>query len=77
MVRIVQEAEVGWTPGPVWTGAENLAPSGIRILDRLVPAVLLYLLRYPHFGTIQDVTELLCKLTGVVEGPRRRTLRRM
>ena len=23
-VRIVQEA--GWTPGPVWTGAENLAP---------------------------------------------------
>ena len=23
-VPIVQEA--GWTPGPVWTGAENLAP---------------------------------------------------
>ena len=23
-VRIVQEA--GWAPGPVWTGAENLAP---------------------------------------------------
>ena len=23
-VHIVQEA--GWTPGPVWTGAENLAP---------------------------------------------------
>ena len=22
----VQEA--GWTPGPVWTGAENLAPPG-------------------------------------------------
>ena len=25
-VPIVQEA--GWVPGPVWTGAENLAPSG-------------------------------------------------
>ena len=20
--------EAGWTPGPVWTGAENLAPTG-------------------------------------------------
>ena len=25
-VPIVQEA--GWAPGPVWTGAENLAPPG-------------------------------------------------
>ena len=25
---IVEEA--GWAPGPVWTGAENLAPIGIR-----------------------------------------------
>jgi hypothetical protein len=31
-VPIVQEA--GWAPGPVWTGAENLAPSGIRSPDR-------------------------------------------
>jgi hypothetical protein len=23
--------ETGWTPGPVWTGAENLAPTGIRL----------------------------------------------
>ena len=22
--------EVGWAPGPVWTGAENLTPTGIR-----------------------------------------------
>ena len=28
----VQEA--GWTPGQVWTGAENLAPTGIRSPDR-------------------------------------------
>ena len=24
----------GWDPGPVWTGAENLSPTGIRSLDR-------------------------------------------
>jgi len=32
LVPIVQEA--GWTLGPVWTGAENLAPAGIRSPDR-------------------------------------------
>jgi hypothetical protein len=26
-VPIAQEA--GWAPGPVWTGAENLVPTGI------------------------------------------------
>ena len=31
-VPIVQEA--GWAPGPVWTVAENLAPTGIRPSDR-------------------------------------------
>ena len=31
-VPIVQEN--GWAPGPVWTGAENLAPTGIRSPDR-------------------------------------------
>jgi hypothetical protein len=31
-VPIVQEA--GWAPGPVWTGEENLAPTGIRSPDR-------------------------------------------
>jgi len=30
-VPIVKEA--GWAPGPVWTGAENLAPTGIRYPD--------------------------------------------
>ena len=30
-VPIAQEA--GWTPGPVWTGAEILAPTGIRSPD--------------------------------------------
>jgi hypothetical protein len=32
-VPIVQEA--GWTTGPVWTGAENLASAGIRSTYRL------------------------------------------
>ena len=26
--------EVGWAPRPVWMGAENLAPTGIRSADR-------------------------------------------
>ena len=30
-VPIVQEA--GWAPGPVWTGVENLTPTGIRSPD--------------------------------------------
>jgi hypothetical protein len=33
-VLIVQET--GWAPGPVLTGAENLAPTGIRSLDHPV-----------------------------------------
>ena len=33
-VPIVQEA--GWAPGPVSTGAENLAPTGIRFPDHQV-----------------------------------------
>ena len=36
MVAIVQEA--GWAPGLVWTGAENIAPTGIRSPDR--PAII-------------------------------------
>ena len=31
-VPVVKES--GWAPGPVWTGAENLAPTGIRSPDR-------------------------------------------
>ena len=44
-VPIVQEA--GWAPGPVWTGAENLAPIGIRSLDGPARGQSLYRLRYP------------------------------
>ena len=44
-VPIVQEA--GWAPGPVWTGAENLAPTGIRSPDRSARSQSLYRLSYP------------------------------
>ena len=39
--------EVGWAPGPVWTGAENLAPAGIRSLGRPGRSESLYRLSYP------------------------------
>ena len=44
-VPIVQEA--GWAPGPVWTGAENLGPTGIRSPDRPCRSQSLYRLSYP------------------------------
>jgi hypothetical protein len=42
---VVYEAE--WAPGPVWTGAENLAPTGIRSPDRPTRSESLYRLSYP------------------------------
>ena len=44
-VPIVQEA--GWAPEPVWTGAENLASTGIRSPDRPGRSQSLYRLSYP------------------------------
>ena len=43
-IPIVQEA--GWAPGPLWTGAENLAPTGIRYPDRPSRSQSLYRLSY-------------------------------
>ena len=37
----------GWAPEPVWTGAENLAPTGILSPDRPVSSESLYRLSYP------------------------------
>jgi len=36
-VPIVYEA--GWAPGPVWTGVENLVPTGIRFREISLPLV--------------------------------------
>jgi hypothetical protein len=44
-VPTVQEA--GRAPGPVWTDVENLAPPGIRSLDRPACSESLYRRRYP------------------------------
>jgi hypothetical protein len=44
-VSIVQEA--GWAAGPVLTGAENLASTGIRSPDRSARSKSLYRLSYP------------------------------
>ena len=40
-----------WAPGPVWTGAENLASTSIRSPDRPARSESLYRLRYhvPQF----------------------------
>ena len=48
-VPIVQEA--GWASGPVWTGVDNLASTGIRSPDRPARRQLLYRLRYPSHNT--------------------------
>jgi hypothetical protein len=48
-VPTVQEA--GWAPGPVWTGAENLASPGIRSPDRPACSQSLYRLSCPAQGT--------------------------
>ena len=47
-LSVLQEA--GWAPGPVWTGADNLAQAGIRFPDRPASSESLYRLSYldPH-----------------------------
>jgi len=41
------EQEAGWASEPVWTDAENLAPTGIRSPDRPARSESLYGLSYP------------------------------
>jgi hypothetical protein len=63
-VPIVQEA--GWAPGPVWIGAENLAPNWIRSPDLPPRNESLYRLRYPGRYTKLYITHntdtIVCKL---------------
>ena len=51
-VPIVQEA--GWVAGPVWTGAENFASTGIRIADLPARIQSLYPLRFPAHSIINS-----------------------
>jgi hypothetical protein len=52
----------GWAPGPVWTGAENLVPTGIRSPDRPARSQSLYRLSYRP--TIPNYT---CTITNCVK----------
>jgi hypothetical protein len=63
---IVQEA--GWGPGIVWTGAENLAHTGIRSPDHPARRELLYRLRYPgpqEYANIRIILSLNLKNESV------------
>jgi hypothetical protein len=62
-VPIVQEA--AWVPGPVWTGVENLAPTGIRSPDR--PVVKLIKTKL-NFHRIFPVTSGLFSLNFEIVG---------
>jgi hypothetical protein len=57
-VPIVQEA---WASGPVWTGAENLAPSEVRSPDCPVRRKSLYRLSYPAHVYV-DISEILANI---------------
>ena len=55
-LSITQEAE--WALGPVYTGAENLAPTGIRSPDRQVRSESLYRLCYQGMKWIKNLRVL-------------------
>jgi hypothetical protein len=57
-VTIVQEA--GWAPGPVWTGAENLASTGIRSLDRPARSQSLYVVKVVQLKSPFNVGHACC-----------------
>ena len=63
-VPILQEAR--WATEPVWTGAENLAPTGIRSPDRPARSESLYRLSYrgPLKYTEANSKERLNKCRG-------------
>ena len=45
---------LGGALGPVWAGAENLAPTGIRSPDRPARSQSLYRIRYPGRGYLGE-----------------------
>ena len=56
-VPVIQEA--GWAPGPVWTVAENLAPTMIRSPDRPARSQSLYGLSHPAHKSVNIATYIL------------------
>jgi hypothetical protein len=57
-VPIVQG--VGWAPGPVWTGAENLAPTGIRSPDSPARSCNLIACMYLYIVTQRQTMRGMC-----------------
>jgi hypothetical protein len=64
-VPIVQEA--GWAPGPVWTCAKNLAPTGIFFLTFNSITYIFYLLHY----RLHQVTYSVASLFNLLKTERR------
>ena len=62
-VPIVQEA--GWAPGPVWTGAKNLTPTGIRSPDHPARSESLYRLSYQTHDKIHTSSKNNLCLTDI------------
>ena len=68
--------ECGWAPGPVWTGAENLAPTWIRSPDLPALSHSLYKLSYPthivscagHINNNCDFFFTYKKFVGLLNG---------
>jgi len=61
--------ETGSAPGPVWTGAESLAPLGIRSPDRPARSQSLYRLRYQSHTSLvgfQFIHWLQVRIMGVI-----------
>ena len=58
-VPILQEA--GWVPGPVWTGAENLAPHRDSIPDRPARSQSMYDMSRQIVIMITDVPDKSCR----------------
>jgi hypothetical protein len=56
--------EAGWASGPVWTGADNLARTGIRSLDRRARSESLYRLSY--LGPRADIPKLDLRSYGML-----------
>jgi hypothetical protein len=62
-VPIIQEA--GWASGPIWTGAEKLAPIGVQFPDLLVRIESLYRLSYPFpHNSLSSCIKLLAVFDG-------------
>jgi hypothetical protein len=65
-VPILQEA--GWAPRPVWTGAENLTPTGIQSPDHPARGQLLYRQSYLYcvWGSKIDSILIRCQTSYLV-----------